>query len=487
MAEQPDPADVPRALPALKIEERDPDPEDPWKDDVLERKEIADRLMSIVRGQEAPLVISIDGRWGMGKTFLLERWAHDLRNQGFEAIYYNAWEDDFAEDPLLAIIAQLSEHLSESWGERVGKLVEVAGPLLYYGASVAALVGAGIPLPPVPMGGDDSATEKLDAYQQKRAAKDDLRESLGRLASEVREETGQPLVFIIDELDRCRPTFAIELLERVKHIFDAENIVFVFGINRGELVKSLESVCGKIDAGTYLRRFFDMEFVLPAPDPAQFCRHLLTSYGLDAFFYNLSNSQTDDFHLSEYRDIGEMLPFILGTMGLSLRDMDYCVRLLSLATRDMRPGQFRYAELFTVLIAVKITNQDLYRRFVDGTARGADVINYMNTRRGSRDVGAPYRSPVAADTIDLVEAILYCADGGGFVSRQIDALMNGWPLDAPHYLAEHHLRLNQGRDTDKQQLMQLKANVQGCEPRRYPEILASLAQRIDIHDDFVRP
>ena len=51
---------------------------------MLERKEIADRLTSIVRGQEAPLVISIDGRWGMGKTFLLERWAHDLRNQAWD-------------------------------------------------------------------------------------------------------------------------------------------------------------------------------------------------------------------------------------------------------------------------------------------------------------------------------------------------------------------------------------------------------------------
>ena len=72
-------------------------------------------------------------------------------------------------------------------------------------------------------------------------------------------------MFIIDELDRCRPTFAIELLERVKHIFDVPNIVFVFGINRAELVKSLESIYGEIDAGTYLRRFFDMEFVLPEP------------------------------------------------------------------------------------------------------------------------------------------------------------------------------------------------------------------------------
>ena len=70
------------------------------------------------------------------------------------------------------------------------------------------------------------------------------------------------MVFIIDELDRCRPTFAIELLERVKHIFDVPNIVFVFGINREELTKSLRSVYGEIEAEEYLRRFFDMELRL---------------------------------------------------------------------------------------------------------------------------------------------------------------------------------------------------------------------------------
>ena len=364
--------------------------------------------------------------------------------------------------------------------------MEVAGPLISYGASLAALIGTGISLPPLPTRSDDSPSERLDAYQAKRAAKDDLRESLGRLGSEVRKETRQPLVFIIDELDRCRPTFAIELLERVKHIFDAPNIVFVFGINRDELAKSLSSIYGEIDADTYLRRFFDMSLVLPAPEPPQFCRHLLRTYRLDAFFSDLSARERDDSYFTEFRRVSETLPFILGTMGLSLRDMDSCVRLLSLATREVHPGQPLYPELFSVLIALKIVNQDLYRRFVDGTARGADVINYMNARRGSRDVGARYRLQVSTDEIDLVEAALYCADGGGVVSNQIDALMNGWPLDSRHYLAEHHLRLNQGRD-DTRQLGQLKANVQGCANSDYPAVLAALAQRIDIHDGFVRP
>ena len=473
MTQQSDTSEVPPTLPALKIEEQDPDPKKPWSDDKLGCQEIADRLTGIVRGQEAPFVISVDGRWGTGKTFLLKRWAQDLQNQGFEAIYFNAWEDDFNDDPLLAIVGQLSEHFDEGAADRIART------LAHAALNIVAKRLAGMKV-------DELTPERLlDDYHEQQRTKRAVKDGLAQLGHRVRDDTGQPLIFIIDELDRCRPTFAIELLERVKHIFDVKNIVFVFGINRSELTKSLESVYGKIEAGEYLRRFFDMEFVLSAPDPLPFCRHLLTSYGLDAFFSNLSDSQNDDSYFREFRGVADMLPFILGTMGMSLHDMDYCVRLLSLATRDMRPGQFRYAELFTVLIAVKITNQDLYRRFVDGTARGADVINYMNTRRGSRDVGPPYRSQVAGAEIDGVEAILYCADGGGVVSRQIDALLNGWPLDNRQYLAEHHLRLDKGRDVDKQQLDQLKATVRGCENRNYPGVLAALAQRIDIHDGSV--
>ncbi len=166
--------------------------------------------------------------------------------------------------------------------------MEAAGALLYQAVSAASLLGAGISLRPLPAESDRSASERLDTYDAKRAATERLRETLPCLASDVREETAHPLVFIIGELDRCRPTFAIALLERVKHIFDVPDVVFVFGVNRVELTRSVESVYGAIEARTYLRRLFDMEFVLPDADPMRFCLYLLHRYGLDAFFYELS-------------------------------------------------------------------------------------------------------------------------------------------------------------------------------------------------------
>ena len=336
MAQNADPEGQP--VPSLfKVVEAKVNTSEPWTDDVLDRKEIAERLTSIVRGQEAPFVISLDGRWGTGKTFLLRRWAQDLRNQDprWQAIYYNAWEDDFASDPLVSVTGQLSEHLKKGalWA-KARKLGRLVAPFVQPIVSTASLATTGVPLPNIRRP-KQAPPDHLADYLEKRAAKDELKEHLADLAAEVREETNQPLIFIIDELDRCRPTFAIELLERVKHIFDVPNIVFVFGINREELTKSLKSVYGDIEADVYLRRFFDMEFVLPDADPTRFCTHLFNAYRLPEFFDQLSKSEGTNQRFRELRMIEEYLPVLLGNMGLSLRDMDYCLRLLSLAGRDL--------------------------------------------------------------------------------------------------------------------------------------------------------
>ena len=464
--------------PPLKVAEQPVNADAPWVDDVLDRKEIADRLTSIVRDQEAPFVISVDGRWGTGKTFLLKRWAQDLRNQDpkWQAIYDNAWEDDFASDPLLAIIAQFSQHVGTGFKERAGKLVEVAGPLLSYGVSLAALFGAGIPVPPVPTG-TASPAEKLDAYMEKQVAKNELRVLLRELAAEVRQETGQPLVFIIDELDRCRPTFAIELLERVKHIFDVPNIVFVFGINRSELVKSLKSVYGDIDAGVYLQRFFDMPFVLPEPDGHLFCRHLALQFGLSAYLQQLSVSGDGPVWLRDVPAIDEQLPNVLGNMGLSLRDLDYCVRLISLAMRDFAGG---HPLLFLLLVALKIKEPDLYQRFVEKRARAAEVIDFLNNETPLGTRGGLHLSIDPRDLLHRVQAAVYCADAATTVQEQLQTLMQGGEPERPEYLSRQHAQL--GSD-HAEFLRDMRDLIQRCvdDPYRPSVGLWSMAQTIDLY------
>lgn len=113
----------PRDTLNLKYPEPDVSPGKPWQDDTLDRAKIADRLTNLIQHQQNPLVIGINGQWGTGKTFLLERWATDLDKNGFSAIYYNAWEDDFSDDPLLSIIGQLSEYIKEDLDEDINRQI----------------------------------------------------------------------------------------------------------------------------------------------------------------------------------------------------------------------------------------------------------------------------------------------------------------------------------------------------------------------------
>ena len=220
----------------LKILEKGVAGENPWNDDKLNRKKISDILTGLVQNQKEPFVISLNGDWGTGKTFFLKRWDQELKNQGFESIYFNAWEDDFCDDPFVAIIGQLSDLFGPDYKE---KLIKAAIPLMKQFFFDVLKNKTGIDASKLT---ESTQTNVFKQYSDQRDTKKDLKKYLGKIAGKLADASGKPLVFIIDELDRCRPTFAIELLERIKHIFDIPNMVFVLGINREQLGRSIKSV-----------------------------------------------------------------------------------------------------------------------------------------------------------------------------------------------------------------------------------------------------
>ncbi len=493
MIAEPAPEEARPQPPPLKVEEARINVVTPWTDDALDRQKIADRLTKVIEDQKAPFVISLDGRWGTGKTFLLKRWQQDLVNSRYQAIYFNAWEDDFCEDPLLAIIGQLTEHFQEgklkAMAARIG---EVALPIL-----TGRLLGVSLKRE------DLSRKDLLADYRTQLRTKREIRERLTDLAALVRRESDQPLVFIIDELDRCRPTFAIELLERVKHLFDVPNIVFVFGINRGELVKSLESIYGEIDAGMYLRRFFDMELILPDADPVKFCAHLVKAYCLDSFFSELSKSQGSRFHDEEFNTLSDVLPIALGHMGLSLRDMDYCLRLVALMGKGLQKGHTTFPEVLALLVAVKISNPGLYQRFVQGKVRGAALVDYVNERRISKGSEVQRLGRDEEWQRDYLEAAIYYSDDGSTAMRQLKLLQAMgesdqpasaamepdqpetvvWELDRPEYLAKETRELDPVSEVGKRRLENLIRVLVHLGEKRINYAISApyLGELIDLH------
>lgn len=364
----------------LKLKPVYTDGSEPWLGDALNRKPFADTLTNLFNGQQEPLVITINGSWGTGKTFFLKNWKLQLQKEGYQAIYFNAWEDDYCDDPLIAIIGQLWESLKDTDLNEIGvSIKEAAKPLFIKTLFKAVNVVSGGVADITETDFKSRAEHTLDDYFELRGKKDELKRRLVDMANQVVTTTSKPLVFIIDELDRCRPTFAIELLERVKHIFDVPNMVFVLGIDRTQLARSIRSVYGLVDVEGYLRRFFDMETVLPQTNLAPFIEHLLKRHGLDVYFAEMSRGANTAVHQQEFGRFQHLFGFLCHNLRLSLRDAEYATRSFILVAKNVRPLHFFYPELLTVLILLRLKNQNLYRKFLAGVTPPGAVLDYFAT------------------------------------------------------------------------------------------------------------
>ena len=356
------------SLPTLKTPEPRMDPDNPWSDDLVGRKGLAGLLTAIVRDQAQPLRVSLHGPWGTGKTFLLKRWGQELRNQGFHAIYFSAWEEDFRKDPLVAILGQMYRELQTepTFKQRLGEIGLVAGKLLWETGVTALRNSTGFDANEVRniLQGENP----LEEYTEEGKTRDELKERLETLTENVNEKTGQPLVFIIDELDRCRPDWAMECLERAKHIMEIPGMVFIFGINRQELCKSVRHQHGDIDASTYLQRFFDLELNLPEVKPAEFLRAKLWELGMDV-------SRGDQL-------LGNLIgrsPDLMMGIGLSLREIEHCTRTMALALRTLRRDHDINPKLLGVLSIIKVRNPELYRNLIEGKCQNIDVMEWIES------------------------------------------------------------------------------------------------------------
>ena len=394
----------------LKLPEPPVSPDNPWYDDVLGRVEIATRLTKLIRQQSVPLTVSLHGQWGTGKTFLLKRWQKDLERQDFRAIYFNAWEDDFCDDPLLAILGQMSETFKEGKLKTLTQQVIKSSMTLLKKNALSILHNkTGITFDP-----EQDERNILDEYFHQRKMKDELKENLAKMSEAISEETEHPLIFIIDELDRCRPTFAIELLERVKHIFDVPHIVFVLGLNRDELAKSLSSVYGDINTDVYLRRFFDFEFNLPEVDSQRFAEQLIDNFQLGRVFQRLSDAAHHPGHMYDYNSYRNVFPKLWSALGLSLRDIDYGIRLLALIARNVPLKTFTHPFLLGVLMAMKFKKPEFYQSLITGDFRTSEIVDYIDGEASRRTPMDKELSPY----LDRSEGFLYCADNTNRESQE---------------------------------------------------------------------
>jgi hypothetical protein len=247
--------------------------------DLLGRKPVGQRLTDLLDRVEQPLVIALDGGWGSGKSHFLKLWtgAHEKELGGkAKVIYFDAFEHDYLDDPLISLVARLTMKNAETtWGSKAVKAVKKAAlPLarlsMRVGAAVATAGATEVvgPIADAVVTKTGEATQAyIDAFWKREtgriAAMQKFRDALTALTKSG--DKPQKIVFIIDELDRCRPDYALTLLEIVKHFFSVPNVHFVLGTNLAALDNSVRARYGEqIDGLEYLLKFINLRLTLGA-------------------------------------------------------------------------------------------------------------------------------------------------------------------------------------------------------------------------------
>ena len=236
--------------------------------DLLDRKAQGQQLSNLVENISDPMVIALDGEWGSGKTVFLKCWVGEhLKTKTHQAqtIYFDAFEHDFMNDPLIALIGAIDARLpKDDENKHLEKLKKVApwlartgfrGALAYATAGATEIAGPMVDAAINTISG--AADKQNDQFwqqeRQKQQSLQDFNDALTELAQD------QKLIIVIDELDRCRPDFALSMLEILKHLFHVPNVHFVLGVNLTALEHSVHARYGAgIDAGRYLKKFYNL-------------------------------------------------------------------------------------------------------------------------------------------------------------------------------------------------------------------------------------
>ena len=241
---------------------------------------------------EGNAFISLDAKWGDGKTFFVRQIEETLKffrakqmeteekplkdldsyeylkesvavkgttvERIYLPVYYNAWMYDDHNDPLMSLLLVMTKQCGGAYNTKINtkslgeRLLAVASslPISIKKVNPATII-------------KELQEGKMDILSAVNT-EEDIKECVRDVFNDIIVEEAEKLVVFVDELDRCKPSFAIEMLERIKHYFDDERIIFVVSLNKEQLIHTISNYYGsEFDATRYLNRFFDVSINLP--------------------------------------------------------------------------------------------------------------------------------------------------------------------------------------------------------------------------------
>jgi hypothetical protein len=371
----------------------------PFDSSAFDQRPFADRVVQgfDILGQGA--VIAIDAPWGHGKTFFGRNLHGDLSGKGWKTVYIDAFETDYVEDPFVLLASTIKDEASE--GKKRQSLIKSASAvgkalLPITAKAVARAVTAGVltgeQLEEAGKAISDASGDlalklvegRIRDFEKDRQSVATFKKSIAELAGSIRTATGHPLVIFIDELDRCRPDFAVRMLERMKHFFDVPSLVFVLLLNKAQLEGAVNGVYGAaIDAESYLRKFIHLTFELPirlsTKDESR--SELRTFVGYLAGKIHLGENQ------ALVQPCAQTLSELAPTFGMSLRDVERCFTVFVVSALNAKIGA-HLVPFFTFIIVLKTVYPSIYEGLIQKRREARQAVGDLLSvaaERGLKD------------------------------------------------------------------------------------------------------
>jgi hypothetical protein len=340
--------------------------ESPFDSSAINYQSFIKKLTGLLSTLHQGAVIALDAPWGSGKSYFAHNYVELLRRENWTVKYIDAFAADYVEDPFLLLasaipIGKSTRPQNKNYLRAAAKVGRAILPIAAKAAIkvVTANVVNTEELEKAIAEGAGAAAEKviqeqIEDFQKERSSFETFRKYLAEIGSSTKKNTERPLVVFIDELDRCRPDFAVKTLERIKHLFDVPEISFVLLLHATQLQHAVKGLYGDIDAQSYLRKFIHFTIPLPRNDrePGQISE--VAQYaGFLGSKINLGPAQP------------KLIRFIKGLqylgpgIGMSLRDIERA--LLDFVVREIEPRMYDVlVDCLVNLICLKVMRPDLY-------------------------------------------------------------------------------------------------------------------------------
>lgn len=362
--------------------------------DIFGYAKLGEQLKEFYGKFDDPLVGVLDAPWGSGKSTFVKMWCGHMRNAGYPVIEFDAFKNDYTDDAFMALAGEVlllaedlngdSEEAKKKFTEKATDVVLAAGKgglkafakkaFTEEGAEEvgAALVGAA---EGAVDGLEAAVKEKLQSRRKEKAAFDSFAEALSTLSehlgkSDVEGVKSKPLIFVIDELDRCKPTFALALLEKIKHFFSVPNVHFLLVTNLDQLSKVVRCEYGsEINGKNYLQKFYNFSFSLPDQLQNQYT-------DVRKKFLNYINQECN---------VNICDPFFYALVvryNMSLRTI---VKFYSYAVTSYVGGGALVKVLYISLACMRVCDEALFSKAIDNRLTESDVSDFFAITHGNRE------------------------------------------------------------------------------------------------------